>query len=79
MMPYNKGGIREAKNLIFMTRGPRGLEKTEICMTREERGCKQIILYFVKLDFHQLGPLGRVGQSVDMSVCLCVPFPCDFF
>ena len=34
-------------------------------------------------DFHQLGPLGRVGLVVDMSVCVCVclfvPFPCDFF
>ena len=33
--------------------------------------------------FHQLGPLGRVGLVVDMSVCLSVcvsvPFPCDFF
>ena len=36
--------------------------------------------------FHQLGPLGRVGLVVDMSmccvlcvVCLSVPFPCNFF
>ena len=33
--------------------------------------------------FHQLGPLGRVGlavtESVCLFVCLCVPFPCDFF
>ena len=25
-----------------------------------------------KVDFHQLGPLGRVGLVVDMSVCLSV-------
>ena len=34
-------------------------------------------------NFHQLGPLGRVGLVVDTSVCLCVclfvPFPCNFF
>ena len=30
-------------------------------------------------DFHQLGPLGRVGLVVAKSVCLFVPFPCDFF
>ena len=34
-------------------------------------------------DFHQLGPLGRVGlvvtESVCLFVCLFVPFPCDFF
>ena len=31
--------------------------------------------------FHQLGPLGRVGLVVAMSVCciLSVPFPCIFF
>ena len=34
--------------------------------------------------FHQLGPLGRVGLVVAMSVCLSVclfdvPFPCNFF
>ena len=30
--------------------------------------------------FHQLGPLGRVGLVVAMSLCcrLLVPFPCDF-
>ena len=30
--------------------------------------------------FHQLGPLGRVGLVVDMSVCLCVwcPLPMRF-
>ena len=35
---------------------------------------------FVKC-FHQLGPLGRVGLVVAMSVCChgVVPFPCDFF
>ena len=32
-------------------------------------------------DFHQLGPLGRVGIVVDMSVCLCMecPLPMRFF
>ena len=27
----------------------------------------------------QLGPLGRVGLVVAKSVCVFVPFPCDFF
>ena len=32
------------------------------------------------LGSHQLGTLGRVGQRVDMSVCVSdVPFPCNFF
>ena len=33
--------------------------------------------------FHRIGPVGRLGLVVAMSVCvcvfLCVPFPCDFF
>ena len=40
--------------------------------------CKQ-----AEIHFHQLGPLGRVvlvvAKSVCLSVCLFVPFPCDFF
>ena len=41
-------------------------------------------LYFHQLlDFHRIGPLGRFGlvvaMSVCVSVCLFVPFPCDFF
>ena len=32
--------------------------------------------------FHRIGPLGQFGlvvaKSVCVSVCLCVPFPCDF-
>ena len=32
------------------------------------------------IDFHQLGPLGRVGLVVDMSVCVFVcPLPMRFF
>ena len=37
-----------------------------------------------RVDFHRIGPLGRFGLVVAMSMCLCVclsdvPFPCDFF
>ena len=33
-----------------------------------------------KVGFHQLGPLGRVGLVVDMSVCVFVcPLPMRFF
>ena len=28
--------------------------------------------FSLSANFHQLGPLGRIGQRVDMSVCLCV-------
>ena len=46
-----------------------------------------IFPHFLKSDvqnFHQLGPLGRVGLVVDMSVCVCVclsvcPLPMRFF
>ena len=38
---------------------------------------------YIYLIFHSIGPLGRFGLVVAMSVCvfiyLYVPFPCDFF
>ena len=38
------------------------------------------LIYFY---FHQLGPLGQVGQlvteSVCLFICLFVPFPCNIF
>ena len=40
-------------------------------------------MYNKKNPFHQIGPLGRFGLVVAMSVCLCVcvsvPFSCDSF
>ena len=38
------------------------------------------VMYFVQ-SFHQLGPLGRVGQRVYMSMCVFVwcPLPMQFF
>ena len=45
-----------------------------------------VVVFTRRCYFHQLGPLGRVGLVVDMSmccvlcvVCLSVPFPCNFF
>ena len=32
-----------------------------------------------QVHFHQLGPLGRVGLVVAMSVCCCCPLPMQFF
>ena len=31
------------------------------------------------ITFHRLGPLGRFGLVAAMSICLSVPFSCNFF
>ena len=52
------------------------------CLENISLVAKVLSCYYQKLFgiFHQLGPLGRVGQRVDMSVCvfLC-PLPMQFF
>ena len=43
----------------------------------------QSLNFYSLTTFHQLGPLGRVGlvvaESVCLSICLSVPFQCNFF
>ena len=40
--------------------------------THRVSGTQPLLAFWVMILFHQLGPLGRVGLRVAMSVCLCV-------
>ena len=52
--------------------GPVQTNAEERCANKPFNNMVLVIYFWLKADFHQIGPLGRVGLVVDMSMCLSV-------